>query len=216
MAKHTTITPEWMGDFPACSAISIGCPNERGTSLPYGVRAHAHAESAPIGTICLTPTTARSDEWDDAYPSALFLHEYAHLLTKDADAGHAHSMHGPAWRANAERLWAEWGYSFPFQRRWKACEMPLHEDDREGRERAVVRERNGERERKEWRDREAAKRKAKQANCEHRWFVYSESYKGGALSATRFRCHTCNRTRRATKVELESRRAELRAKGYDA
>ena len=173
--------------------ITIGCPDTpRTDALQYGNLAHAHIGGYRDGHICFSGTWENMD-WSDEYPSATFLHEYAHLLARNSvDANGKHRPHGKTWREHAERLWKDWGYRFPFQRRWRAQEMPLR-----GKPYilALVRERKRERDAKEAVD-----------QCQrdgHDWVRWSVAVNGGIVTEVRMRCQRCKRrTRKATKSEL--------------
>ena len=186
------ISPEWLMEFPECRRVNIGCPdNPRTESLQYGSLAHAHWAGWLNGHICFSGTWKDMD-WDDEYPSGTFLHEYAHLVAGlDKQPNGKERPHGPKWREAAEALWKQYGYRFPFTRRWRAHEIPLRGD---ALRRAYVEEvkKNVERKR-------AVSKCRKQG---HQWIRWGAGYQGSKMISVRMRCDRCGKKRKGTKNEL--------------
>ena len=216
MTTTKRLTASWLDGFPLARSIRVGCPDEKGGTLPFGVVAHAHYEH---GMICFdsraieNPARWELDEsWRDDRPTALFLHEYAHLMTGEADGPRKH--HGNEWRANAERIWGEWGYRFPFERRWRCHEMPIHEDDVDRWDRALRAAEAEERAKAEARERRALR----DAGCEHEWVRYGMSTTGDGngrriVTAVKMRCQRCRKTRKGRKAEVAEVQAEADRRG---
>ena len=105
----TPLSPAWLeeSDWPLCTAVYVGCVAGQRMS---GCHAHAHSRAGDpnIGAICFSPDRL-AENWSGYGPSAVFIHEYAHLQTGNADDGTGRRHHGPTWRANLNRLHAAFG-----------------------------------------------------------------------------------------------------------
>ena len=99
---YTFRTPEWLTSerFPLLNRVVAG----RG-ECPEGYtngQAHAHDRGEYRGCICFQLKREWSKVETSSVPTAMFLHEYAHLQTN--------RTHGKRWQAAYAALLDEWGY----------------------------------------------------------------------------------------------------------
>lgn len=116
--ETTTITADWLADWPLVKRVNIGCPDMKRWTKS-GANAHAHTSA--FGDryhrhICFQPEKL-ARHWNDDGPSATFLHEYAHLtaqreldLKADGPVWNARRAgHGPVWKRHLNELHQRYG-----------------------------------------------------------------------------------------------------------